>query len=158
MISINNLCYYLGDRVLYEGASLFIAPKDRIGLIGLNGTGKSTLLRMIIGDIQPAEGEITMSKDTTIGFLNQDLLSYQSDEPILEVAMQAFKEAHDLQHEIDKVLAEMENNYHDGLVDKLSKLQERFESVDGYTIQSKAEEILEAIGFKTEDLKRPLLK
>jgi len=141
---------------LYENASLFIGPKDRIGLIGLNGTGKSTLLRMIVNDIQPASGEITMSKDTTVGFLNQDLLSFQSSEPIIEVAMQAFKEAHDLQHEIDKVLREMESNYSDGLVDKLSKLQERFEAVDGYTIQSKAEEILEGIGFSTEDLKRPL--
>ncbi len=156
MISINNLSYYLGDRVLYENASLFIGPKDRIGLIGLNGTGKSTLLRMIVNDIQPAGGEITMSKDSTVGFLNQDLLSFQSSEPIIEVAMQAFKEAHDLQHEIDKVLHEMELNYSDGLVDKLSKLQERFEAVDGYTIQSKAEEILEGIGFSTEDLKRPL--
>ena len=156
MISINNLSYFLGDRILYQDASLFIGPRDRIGLIGLNGTGKSTLLRMIIGDMPPASGEITMSKETTVGFLNQDLLSYQSDEPILEVAMQAFSEAHDLQYEIDKVLAKMEENYSDDLVDKLARLQERFEAIDGYSIQSKAEEILEGIGFKTQDLKRPL--
>ena len=156
MISINNLSYYLGDRALYDEASLFITPKDKIGLIGLNGTGKSTLLKMIVGDVPPSGGEVSKSKDTSIGFLNQDLLSYQSDEPILEVAMLAFKEAHDLQHQIDQVLQEMETNYRDELVDRLSKLQERFEAVEGYTIQSKAEEILEGIGFKTEDLKRPL--
>ncbi len=156
MISINNLSYFLGDRALYDEASLFITPKDRIGLIGLNGTGKSTLLKMIIGDTPPTSGEVSMSKETTIGFLNQDLLSYQSDEPILEVAMLAFKEAHDLQHKIDQVLHQMETNYEDHLVDKLSKLQERFEAVEGYTIQTKAEEILEGIGFKTQDLKRPL--
>lgn len=156
MISINKLSYFLGDRILYDEASLFITPKDKIGLIGLNGTGKSTLLKMISGDIEPAGGDISMSKGTTIGFLNQDLLSYQSDEPILEVAMLAFQEAHDLQHQIDLVLHEMETNYRDELVNKLAKLQERFEAVEGYTIQSRAEEILEGIGFKTEDLKRPL--
>ena len=156
MISINNLSYYLGDRALYDEASLFITPKDKIGLIGLNGTGKSTLLKMIVGDVPPSEGEVSKSKETSIGFLNQDLLSYQSDEPILEVAMLAFKEAHDLQHQIDEVLKEMETNYRDELVERLSKLQERFEAVEGYTIQSRAEEILEGIGFKTEDLKRPL--
>jgi ATP-binding cassette subfamily F protein 3 len=156
MISINNLSYFLGDRVLYDEASLFIAPKDRIGLIGLNGTGKSTLLKMMVGDVQPAGGEITKSKETTLGFLNQDLLSFQSDEPIIEVAMMAFQEAHDLEHQINKIIHEMEVNYRDELVEKLAKVQERFEAIDGYTLQSKAEEILEGIGFKTEDLKRPL--
>ena len=156
MISIDNLSYYLGERVLYEDASLFITPKDKIGLIGLNGTGKSTLLKMLVGDIELASGNISKSKSSTIGFLNQDLLSYQSDEPILEVAMQAFQEALDLQHQIDGVLKEMERNYTDKLLERLSLLQERFEAVDGYTIQSKAEELLEGIGFKTTDLKRPL--
>ncbi|MFY0687352.1 MAG: ABC-F family ATP-binding cassette domain-containing protein [Cyclobacteriaceae bacterium] len=156
MISISNLNFYLGDRVLYEDASLFITPKDKIGLVGLNGTGKSTLLKMMVGDVQFAGGDISRSKDTTIGFLNQDLLSYQSDEPILEVAMMAFKEAHDLQHQIDLILKEMETNYRDELVEKLAKLQERFEAVEGYTIQSQAEELLEGIGFSTSDLKRPL--
>jgi len=146
----------LGDRPLYDEASLFITPRDRIGLIGLNGTGKSTLLKMIVNDVVPTSGEISKSKDTTIGFLNQDLLSYQSDEPIIEVAMLAFKEAHDLQHQIDKVLHLMETAYEDKLVDRLAKLQERFEAVEGYTIQSQAEEILEGIGFKTQDLRRPL--
>ncbi|WP_339790709.1 ABC-F family ATP-binding cassette domain-containing protein [uncultured Imperialibacter sp.] len=156
MISINNLNYNIGSRVLYEGANLHIKPKDKIGLIGLNGTGKSTLLKMIVGDLTIDGGDISQSKDCTIGFLNQDLLSYQSAEPILDVAMKAFAEAVDIHHKIDKVLAEMEANYSDDLVTKLTKLQERFEALDGYAIQSKAEEILEGIGFSTKDLTRPL--
>ncbi len=156
MISINNLNYNIGSRVLYDGANLHIKPKDKIGLIGLNGTGKSTLLKMIVGDLTIDGGDISQSKDCTIGFLNQDLLSYQSDEPILDVAMKAFAEAVDIHHKIDKVLAEMEANYSDELVTKLTKLQERFEALDGYAIQSKAEEILEGIGFSTSDLTRPL--
>ena len=156
MISINNLSYFLGDRALYENASLFIDQKDRIGLIGLNGTGKSTLLKMMVGDTQPSEGEISKSKETTIGFLNQDLLSYETDESILHVAMQAFADTLKLQEQIDVVIKEMEENYRDELVEKLTKLQERFEAADGYVLQSRAEEILEGIGFGTADLVRPL--
>lgn len=156
MISINNLSYFLGDRALYEDANLFIDTKDRIGLIGLNGTGKSTLLKMLVREIQPSAGEINMSKDTTIGFLNQDLLSYQTSESILHVAMQAFSETLKIQDQIDAVIKEMEENYRDELVDKLTKLQERFEAQDGYVLQARAEEILEGIGFKTADLSRPL--
>lgn len=156
MIDITNLSYYLGDRALYDEASLFIGPKDKIGLIGLNGTGKSTLLKMMVGDVQPSGGKISMSKDTTIGFLNQDLLSFQTQDSILSVAMTAFAETMKIQKEIDKVIKEMEENYQDKLVDKLTKLQERFEANEGYSLQSKAEEILEGIGFKTSDLSRPL--
>ena len=156
MISINNLSYFLGDRILYEDASLFITPKDRIGLIGLNGTGKSTLLKMLVGEVTPTKGEISKSKESTIGFLNQDLLSYQSDEPIVDVAMQAFQETIKIGHEIDNILKKMETDYTDDLVDKLAKLQDRFQTLDGYSIKAKAEEILEGIGFTTEDLERPL--
>ncbi|MEQ9467209.1 MAG: ABC-F family ATP-binding cassette domain-containing protein [Ekhidna sp.] len=156
MIDITNLSYYLGDRALYDEASLFIGPKDKIGLIGLNGTGKSTLLKMMVGDVQPSGGKISMSKETTIGFLNQDLLSFQTQDSILSVAMQAFASTLAIQREIDKVIKEMEENYRDELVDKLAKLQERFEAAEGYTLQSRAEEILEGIGFKTADLSRPL--
>ena len=156
MLSINNLTYYIGGRPIYDKASLHIKPRDKIGLIGLNGTGKTTLLRLITGEYQFDSGEISKSNDCTIGFLNQDLLSYQSDESILHVAMEAFEETLEVQRQIDKILHRMEVNYEDKLVDRLTKLQEQFEAMDGYTMQSKAEEILEGIGFDTEDLNRPL--
>ncbi|WP_026630759.1 ABC-F family ATP-binding cassette domain-containing protein [Dyadobacter alkalitolerans] len=156
MIAITNLSYFLGDRALYDSASLHIKPKQKIGLIGLNGTGKSTLLRMINGEFQPDGGNISKSGDCTIGFLNQDLLSYQSDDSILSVAMQAFERQNVLQIQMDKILHDMEHNYTDALVDKLARVQEEFEALDGYTIQSKAEAILEGLGFVTDDLHRPL--
>jgi len=156
MISITNLSYYLGDRPLYEEASLHIKPKMKLGLIGLNGTGKSTLLRLINGEYQPDGGNISKSGDCTIGFLNQDLLSYQTDDSILSVAMQAFERQNVLQAQIDKVLHQMEVDYQDELVDKLAKLQEEFEALDGYSVQSKAESILEGLGFSTTDLHKPL--
>ncbi|MFL0298015.1 ABC-F family ATP-binding cassette domain-containing protein [Aquirufa novilacunae] len=156
MLSISNLNFYFGSRALYEGASLHIKPKTKIGLIGANGTGKSTLLRLISGEYTPDGGTISKSGDCTIGFLNQDLLSYQTDDSILNVAMQAFEKQLELQKDIDKVLHKMETNYEDKDIDLLAKLQEDFERLDGYTIQSRTEEILEGLGFSTSDLDRPL--
>ncbi|MGV3540587.1 MAG: ATP-binding cassette domain-containing protein, partial [Rufibacter sp.] len=156
MISINNLNFHFGSRTLYEDANLHIKPKDKIGLVGLNGTGKSTLLRLLVGEYKPDAGSIQMSRETTLGFLNQDLLSYDTHESILKVAMQAFEEAIQLQRKIDEVLHEMETNYQDEHIDKLAKLQEQFEALDGYNIQVKAEEILEGLGFTTEELQQPL--
>lgn len=156
MLSINNLSFYFGSRALYENANLHIKPKDKIGLIGANGTGKSTLLRLLTGEYQPDEGNISKSGSCTIGFLNQDLLSYQTEDSILSVAMQAFERENELQRQIDEILHQMENDYKDSLVDKLTKLQEQFEALGGYTIQAKAEEILEGLGFETKDLQQPL--
>jgi ATP-binding cassette subfamily F protein 3 len=156
MISITDLDFHFGSRTLYDKASLHIKPKDKIGLIGLNGRGKSTLLRILVGEYKPDGGSISMSKDVSLGFLNQDLLSYDSHESILVVAMQAFSEALDLQKKIDAILVEFETNYTDDLVEKLADLQERFESLGGYTMQARTEEILEGLGFTTEELQRPL--
>ncbi|MFZ2904845.1 MAG: ABC-F family ATP-binding cassette domain-containing protein [Cyclobacteriaceae bacterium] len=156
MISVSNISYYIGGRALYENASMFVKPKDKIGLIGLNGRGKSTLLKIINGEYTLDSGSISKSNDCTIGFLNQDLLSYQTDDSILTVAMGAFKEVVDIERELEAVIHKLETEYSEDLVGKLSKLQEKYERLDGYTMQSKAEEILEGIGFTTADLHRPL--
>ncbi len=156
MLAITNISFLLGARALYENASLHIKPKDKIGLIGKNGTGKSTLLRLIVGEYKLDAGSISKSSDCTIGFLNQDLLSYNSDDSIRNVAMQAFERQLFLQKEIDKVLHLMETAYEDKQVDKLTQLQEEFAMLDGYTIEAKTEEILEGLGFNTADLQKPL--
>ncbi len=156
MISVSNISYFIGGRALYQDASMFIKPDDKIGLIGKNGKGKSTLLKIINGELRIDKGSISKAKDCTIGFLNQDLLSYQTEDAILTVAMEAFKDAVDTQRQIEKVLHKLETEYSDDLVTKLTNLQEKFEHLDGYTMQSKAEEVLEGIGFNTHDLHRPL--
>jgi ATP-binding cassette subfamily F protein 3 len=156
MISISDLDFHFGSRALYDGASLHIKPKDKIGLIGLNGTGKSTLLRLLVGEYKPDGGSISMSKEVSLGFLNQDLLSYDTHESILHVAMEAFEEALELQKKIEDILVQFETDYSDDLVDKLATMQERFEALGGYTMQAKAEEILEGLGFTTEELQKPL--
>lgn len=156
MVSVSNISYYIGGRALYENASMFIKPRDKIGLIGLNGRGKSTLLRIINGEMKLDSGSISKSGDCTIGFLNQDLLSFQTEDSILTVAMGAFREVVDIEREMEHIIKKLETDYDDSLVEKLSKLQEKYEHLDGYTIQSKAEEVLEGIGFTTQDLHRPL--
>ena len=156
MISISDLDFHFGSRALYDNASLHIKPKDKIGLIGLNGTGKSTLLRLLVGEYKADGGSISMAKDVSLGFLNQDLLSYDTHESILHVAMQAFAEALELQQKIDDILVLFETDYSDDLVDKLANMQERFEALGGYTMQARAEEILEGLGFSTEELSKPL--
>ncbi|MCP9754519.1 ABC transporter ATP-binding protein [Lacihabitans sp. CCS-44] len=156
MLTINNLSFYFGGRAIFEDANLQIKPKDKIGLIGLNGKGKSTLLKIIVGEYQPDAGNISKSGDCTIGFLNQDLLSYQTDDSILNVAMQGFERQLELHHQIEEVLHQMETDYKDELVEKLGELQHEFDILDGYSIESKAEEILEGLGFKTWELHKPL--
>ncbi len=156
MISISNISYFIGGRALYENASAFVKPKDKIGLIGLNGRGKSTLLKLIHGEYSLDAGSISKANDCTIGFLNQDLLSYQTEDSILTVAIGAFKEVVDIERQLEHIIKQLETEYSDELVSKLTKLQEKYEQLDGYTVQSKAEEILEGIGFVTADLHRPL--
>ncbi len=156
MVSINQLSYFIGDRPLYENASLHIKPKDRIGLVGLNGTGKSTLLKLIIGEITPDSGEIAMQKDCKIGYLNQDLLSDARDDKIINITIEGFQRELQLKNQIDKLLQQIELNCTEELLNKLSAKQEEFEVLGGYSIQSKAEEILEGLGFKTEELENKL--
>ncbi len=156
MLSISNLDYFIGERILFESAQLHIKPKEKIGLIGLNGTGKTTLLRIINKEIIPDAGEISKRNECTIGYLNQDLLSFQSKESIVAVAMDAFKEAVELEIKIEHLIKQLETDYSDKLVHTLATLQEKYEALGGYTLQSQAEEILEGIGFKTSDLHRPL--
>ncbi|MDX1904166.1 MAG: ABC-F family ATP-binding cassette domain-containing protein [Thermonemataceae bacterium] len=156
MLTIHNLTFSFGGRTLYDTVSLQIKPKDKIALIGLNGTGKSTLLRLIVGEYQADSGTISKSKECSIGFLNQDLLSYQSDESILEVAMQAFERQNIIQKQIHEILEKLEHAYNDELLETLSHLQEEFAILDGYSLQAKAEEVLEGLGFSTDALQRPL--
>ena len=103
MISLNNITFEFGGRALYRDANWHIKPNERIGLIGMNGTGKSTLLRMIHGEYKPSNGSISRPKDLTIGFFNQDQLSFETDASILQVTMSAFQRQLDLEVEIEKI-------------------------------------------------------
>jgi len=156
MIALNDLNFEFGSRILYDQVSWHITPKERIGLIGANGTGKSTLLKILVGDYRPSSGTVSRTKDLKIGYLNQDLLSYQSEHSILHVAMEAFERQNELHDKIQEILIQMESDYSDSILEKLSVYQEEFEALDGYRIQYKAEEILAGLGFTPEQSNKPL--
>jgi ATP-binding cassette subfamily F protein 3 len=156
MIAINNLTFEIGARALYDEANWHIKPGEKIGLIGANGTGKTTLLKIIVGDYAATSGTISMSKDIKIGYLNQDLLSYQSDKSILHVAMEAFERQNQLHTEIEAILKKLETEYTDELINKLSDKQLEFEALDGYSIEYRAHEIMAGLGFSETDTHRTL--
>ncbi|WFB65424.1 ABC-F family ATP-binding cassette domain-containing protein [Sphingobacterium sp. WM] len=156
MISINNLTFEIGSRALYDEANWHIKPGDKVGLIGANGTGKSTLLKLIVGEFSPTSGTISMAKDLKLGYLNQDLLSYHSEKSILHVAMEAFERQNQLHTEIENLLKKLETDYSDDILNKLSDKQTEFEALDGYSIEFRAHEILAGLGFSEEEQKRPL--
>ncbi|HEY1024848.1 MAG TPA: ABC-F family ATP-binding cassette domain-containing protein [Sphingobacteriaceae bacterium] len=156
MIAINNLTFEIGARALYDEANWHIKPGDKAGLIGANGTGKTTLLKLIVGNYTPTSGSISMAKDIKIGYLNQDLLSYQSDKSILHVAMEAFERQNQLHTEIENILKKLETDYSEDLLHKLSDKQHEFEALDGYNIEYRTHEILAGLGFSDDDQKRPL--
>jgi ATP-binding cassette subfamily F protein 3 len=156
MIAINNLTFEIGARALYDEANWHIKPGEKIGLIGANGTGKTTLLKIIVGDYKPTSGTISMAKDLTMGYLNQDLLSYSSDKNIVHVAMEAFHRQNQLHDEIEALLKKLETDYTEDLLHKLSDKQHEFELLDGYNIEYKAHEILAGLGFSEADCERKL--
>src|SRR6201986_3610111 len=156
MIAINNLTFEIGARALYDEANWTIKPGEKIGLIGANGTGKTTLLKMIVGEYKPTSGTISMAKDLTMGYLNQDLLSYSSDKTIVHVAMEALERQNQLHDEIENLLQKLETEYTEDLLHKLSDKQHEFELLDGYNIEYKAHEILAGLGFSEEDCHRKL--
>lgn len=158
MISINNISFEFGGRYLYRNANWHIKPGERIGLIGMNGTGKSTLLRVINGEYQVSEGSISKPRGLSIGFLNQDQLSFETSETILNVALSAFEKALQLEKEIDAILHKMETDHSDAIINLLADKQHEFEQLDGYNLHHKTEKVLEGLGFSTDQLQQPYSK
>lgn len=156
MISINNLTYEIGARALYDEANWHIKPGEKTGLIGANGTGKTTLLKLIVGEAKPTSGTISMAKDLKIGYLNQDLLSYHSEKNILQVSMEAFERQNELHDQIEVLLKKIETDYSEDILHKLSDKQAEFEALDGYNIEYRAASILAGLGFDAQDQQRQL--
>ena len=82
LIGLQNVTFEFGARVIVEDATWHIHPGERIGLIGYNGTGKSTILKLFVGEYLPSSGTVEKSKNTSIGYLHQDLLSFDTNDSI----------------------------------------------------------------------------
>ncbi len=156
LIGLQNVTFEFGARVIVEEATWHIQPGDRIGLIGYNGTGKSTLLKVLVGEYTPSKGTVEKSRDTTIGYLHQDLLSFDTSETITEVALGAFERVRALEKEIEALGIALENDSdNNDLLIKYTDALHELDVLDGYNIQHKAEEVLHGLGFSSQDLKRP---
>jgi ATP-binding cassette subfamily F protein 3 len=156
LIGLQNVTFEFGARVIVEDATWHIQPGDRVGLIGYNGTGKSTLLKVLVGEYLPSKGSVEKSKDTTIGYLHQDLLSFDTNENITEVALSAFERVRQLEKEIETLGHELEaDTENEELLIKYTDALHELDVLDGYNIHHKAEEVLHGLGFSNDDLTRP---
>jgi ATP-binding cassette subfamily F protein 3 len=156
LIGLQNVTFEFGARAIITDATWHIQPGERIGLIGYNGTGKSTILKLLVGQYTPSKGTVEKGKDTTIGYLHQDLLSFDTNETITEVALGAFERVKELEKEVEQLGIELEANPEDNdLLIKYTDALHEIDVLDGYNINHKAEEVLHGLGFTTKDLGRP---
>lgn len=156
MLALNDFSFEFAGRYLYRKATWHIKPNEKIGLVGLNGTGKSTLLRLISGEYELREGSLSKANNMKLGYLNQDLLSVVYDESVRDVVLSGREDLVQIDQEIHRLLEEIEVNYDDKRLNRLSELQEQFGHLGGYDWQSQGDKILEGLGFPTEWLTRPL--
>jgi ATP-binding cassette subfamily F protein 3 len=166
LAGLQNVTFEFGARTLVEDATWHIQSNERIGLIGYNGTGKSTILKLLAGDYQPSRGTVERSRETSIGYLHQDLLSFDTSDSILKVALGAFEKVLQLEKEIEELGKELEKvspvggdpsgqlGLERALHEYADKLHE-LETLGGYTIHHKTEEVLQGLGFANSDLQRP---
>jgi len=124
-------------------------------LIGYNGTGKSTLLKVLTRQYLPSKGTVEQGRETTIGFLHQDLLSFDTEDSILEVALGAFERVKKLEKEIEAIGLELEKTGDETLAIDYSEKLHELEILGGYDIHHKTEEILQGLGFSNENLHKP---
>lgn len=155
LAGFQDLTFEFGARAIVEEATWHIHPGDRIGLIGYNGTGKSTLLKLLAGEYLPSAGTLERSRTTTIGYLHQDLLSFDTDDSIAEVAKGAFERVMEIEQLIEQLGKELEMNEDEKKLIQYTDLLHEMDVLDGYNVDHKIEDVLHGLGFKQEDLSRP---
>ncbi len=152
MIAVSNLAKHYGDQTLFEGVSLQFDPGERYGIVGANGSGKSTFLKILSGAESASHGDVTAAKRAVLGVLEQDHFQYE-EERILDVVMMGNADLWSAMAEKAKILARAEE-YFDG--DRYAQLEDIIVQKDGYTLEARAGEILEGLGIPTEVHERPL--
>ncbi len=155
LLGLQNLTFEFGARTIVEDATWHIQPNERIGLIGYNGTGKSTLLKVLTRQYLPSKGSVEQGKETTIGFLHQDLLSFDTNDSVLQVAMGAFERVLELEKEIEAIGIELEKTGDESLAIEYTDKLHELDVLDGYSIHHKTEEVLQGLGFPNESLQKP---
>lgn len=157
MLSINNLNIQFGEKHLFKDVSVRVHPNDRVGLVGVNGSGKSTLLKIMAGVTGTDAGIVTRGKQTTVGYLPQEITSAPAGRSLYEEAQTAFAHLLNAQTEINTISNQLAEMAHDSpeftaLIEKQGSLQHILDHSDFYRMQSQIEKVLFGLGFKEPDL------
>lgn len=144
MISTSGIALRFGKKTLFENVSIKFKPGCRYGLIGANGTGKSTFLKILAQLEQPSQGTVILEKDKIIGYLKQDHYAYEND-TILNTVLKGHKELWDVMSERDRLYSLPEMTEEEGIL--ASELEEKFADLEGYEAESYAGELLEGLGI-----------
>jgi len=156
MLNIHNLSISFQGEYLFEDITFKLGAGDRIGLIGKNGAGKSTMLRILAKEQESDSGQIAADKDLKIGFLKQDI-DFDFGKTVLEESYEAFKEIKQCEAKLESIntqLAERtdyESEAYNQLMIDLNDIQHQYEILGGYNYQGDTEKILQGLGFKRED-------
>lgn len=156
MLNIHNLSVSFGGTYLFEEVTFRLGAGDRVGLVGKNGAGKSTMLKILAGDIKPDSGSIATEKEVKIGFLRQDI-DFVKGRTVLDETYQAFEEIKKAELKIDEINHQLatrtdyETESYSELIEQLSDVQHHYEILGGYNYVGDTEKILLGLGFKRED-------
>ncbi|MCK8481329.1 ABC-F family ATP-binding cassette domain-containing protein [Psychroserpens algicola] len=159
MLNIHNLSISFQGEYLFEDITFKLSPGDRIGLIGKNGAGKSTMLKILSKELEPDSGQIAADKNLSFGFLKQDI-DFVFGRTVLEESYEAFSEIKELEAKMEFVntqLAERtdyETESYNQLMIDLNDIQHQYEIIGGYNYQGETEKILQGLGFKREDFNK----
>ncbi|MFO0860720.1 MAG: ABC-F family ATP-binding cassette domain-containing protein [Phycisphaerales bacterium] len=155
VLSATNLKHAYGLRIILDGVSFSIEPGERVGVVGRNGVGKSTLLKMLAGLMTPDSGEVVLQRGARAGYLHQDP-KLNPEETLWGEAESAFARLHELHQKLDHLYEEMataEGARLEKLLDEQTKLTEAMEAAGGYSIDHKIAEILHGLGFTDSQFK-----
>lgn len=160
MISVEGLKVEFGVKPLFQGVSYVINDKDRIALVGKNGAGKSTMLKILCGQQKPTSGVVAVPNDTTIGYLPQ-VMKLSDDTTVREETRKAFAGNTKLKEDIDRMNTELsertdyESESYMALVNKFTQEHERYMMLGGENYEAEIERTLTGLGFKRTDFERP---
>lgn len=159
ILSVDKIEKSFGARTLFSGASFQVNPGNRFALVGPNGAGKTTLLKIIMGLDTPDAGTITFAKEVNVGYLEQET-KLASDVPVIDEVMNAAHEIRELgerAEELQLAIAEAgeKGGVPEQLLNEYGRVQDRFEGLGGYELESNARQILAGLGFPVEDFNKP---
>jgi ATP-binding cassette subfamily F protein 3 len=159
MIQLSSAGKRYGHKLLFENLDWLLTPQDRVGLVGANGTGKSTLLKILAGLETLDYGTLSVPKNLTTGYLPQDGLSL-SERTVFEECMSVFGELRGMEHELQELAGRMaeldsEGAEYAAVAERYHRLEHEFRSRDGYALEAQAGTVLSGLGFRRPDWARP---